>query len=222
MTFPPPKNRAYCTYMYLPTDRVPDREFGFWSQTIRRWVSEGFPADLAESIGEAHFDGRFDEWIGCDTDEGGAGVPFKIAMNPAFEVEVLSQDELTQTTREPDGTIARRFKPGGEHASIPSFLEFPVKNRADWESMKERYRLDDPLRVVSPEEIERMRQAAADGWMIGGFASAFYGMPRGWVGTENLSYLFYDDPALCHEMIEHWTALLLHSLRQIPEDTPSR
>lgn len=220
MNFPTPRNRAYRTFMYLPTDRVLDCEFGFWSQTLRRWAHEGFPPDLAEAIGEAHFDSRFDEWIGCDRDEGGAGVPFKIAMNPPFEFEILAEDELTRTTREPDGSVARRWKPGIQEVSIPHYLEFPVKDRPTWEAFKERYRLDDPTRTVTPEEIDRMRQAAADGWMVGGFASAFYGILRGWVGMENLSYLFYDDPALCHDMIEHWTNLLLHTLRQIPTDVP--
>jgi uroporphyrinogen decarboxylase len=86
--------------------------------------------------------------------------------------------------------------------------------------MKERYRLDDPLRRALPEEIEALRQNAAAGWAQGGNSTGFYGALRGWVGTENLSYLFYDDPGLCHEMVEHWAEVILHSLRQIPADVP--
>lgn len=42
----------YCRYFTgQPVDRIPDIEFGWWPQTIRRWVDEGLPRNL--SIGAA-------------------------------------------------------------------------------------------------------------------------------------------------------------------------
>jgi hypothetical protein len=34
------KDRFYRTYTYQDVDRVPDIEFGYWPQTIRRWLKE--------------------------------------------------------------------------------------------------------------------------------------------------------------------------------------
>jgi uroporphyrinogen decarboxylase len=220
MTFAPPKNRGWRTFMYLPTDRVPDIEFGFWPQTLRRWTAEGFPLDIADEVGDGCFDGRFDQWIGCDQDEGGGGIPLNLGMNPWFDYEVIHEDDRTIVDRGGDGVVAQRWKGGSADASIPQYLEFPIKKRADWESMKERYRLDDPIRTIPFEAIDAARSAAADGWAIGGGSSGFYGALRGWIGTENLSYLFYDDPALVHEMCEHWAELILVQLRQVPADIP--
>jgi len=220
MANPVPKNRGYRTFMYLPTDRVPDVEFGCWPQTVRAWVPDGFPKDWAAEIGENMFHPRFNEFIGVDRDEGGAGIPIHLGMNPAFEHKVLEEDALTQIVQDSSGIVARRWKGGVQESSIPQFIEFPVKDRNTWEAMKERYRLDDPCRKVSDEAIAKARQAAAEGWTVGAGACGFYGALRNWVGTENLSYLLYDDPALCHEMADHWAELILASLRQVPPDVP--
>jgi uroporphyrinogen decarboxylase len=220
MDFPVPRNRGWRTFNYLPTDRVPDIEFGFWPQTVRAWVAQGFPADLADEIAEAAFHGRFDQWAGCDQDEGGAGIPIHLGINPPFETQVLHEDDRTQVIRDGTGVVQQRWKDGSQESSIPHYIEFPVKGRADWERLKERYRIDDPVRTVSAEAIEACRRVAAEGWAVGGGASAFYGALRAWVGTENLSYLFYDDPGLVHEMAWHWAELILHQLRQVPADVP--
>ena len=220
MTQPQPRNRAYRTFNYLPVDRVADEEFGFWPQTLRAWVPDGFPKDLADEIGENCFHHKFNELIGIDTSEGGAGVPLHVAMSPPFDHEVLEEAEQWQIVRDGSGVVAKRWKGGRQESSIPQFLEFPVTDRASWEAMKRRFRLDDPSRKVSDEAIGKARQAAADGWAVSGFACGFYGALRNWVGTENLSYLLYDDPAVCHDMAEHWAALILASLRQVPDDVP--
>ncbi|MHB9110026.1 MAG: uroporphyrinogen decarboxylase family protein [Armatimonadota bacterium] len=216
-----PKNRLYRTFTYLPTDRVPDVEFGYWPQTIRRWAKEGFPTDLAEELDESMFSEKWDRFIGCDVDdEGGAGFNVLLGMNPAFEEKVLREDDRTVVYLDGSGVIAQRWKSGSDDSSIPHFIEFPVKRRADWEAMKERYRLDDPARTVPEDTIAEMRKATAEDWNTWSGACGFYGALRNWVGTENLSMLFYDDPELVHEMCEHWTALILHSLRQVPADVP--
>ena len=220
MANPAPKNRGYRTFMYLDADRVPDVEFGCWPQTVRAWVAEGFPKDWADEIGENMFHPRFNEFIGVDRDEGGAGIPIHLGINPPFEHEVLEEDELTQVVRDGSGVIARRWKGGVQESSIPQFLEFPVKDRRSWEEMKERFRLDDPAREVSDDAIEQARKAAADGWAVGAGACGFYGALRNWVGTESLSYLLYDEPGLVHEMAQHWAELILASLRQVPDDVP--
>ena len=50
-----------------------------------------------------------------------------------------------------------------------------------------------------------------------------YWKARDWVGFENLSLMFYDDPTLVHDMMEHVTdfaiALLDRALRDVEVDS---
>jgi len=206
--------------MYLEADRVPDQEFGCWPQTVREWVADGFPEDWAEEIGENMFHARFNEFIGVDSGEGGAGIPVHAGINPPFETVVLEEDDRTQVVRDGSGIVAKRWKSGRGESSIPQFIAFPVKDREDWEALKERYDPQDPVREVSAEAIEVARKAATEGWVVSAGACGFYGMLRNWVGTENLSFLFHDDPALVNDMARRWAELILASLRQVPEDVP--
>ena len=41
-------SRHYKTFMYQLTDRVPDIEFSYWSQTLRRWVGEGMDVGVLD------------------------------------------------------------------------------------------------------------------------------------------------------------------------------
>jgi len=166
------------------------------------------------------FHSRFNEFIGVDSGEGGAGIPLHLGINPPFESVVLEEDDRTQLVRDGSGIVARRWKGGRDESSIPQFVDFPVKNRADWEAMKERFNPDDPIRKVSEESIEAARKSAAEGWNVSAWACGFYGQLRNWVGTENLSYLLIDDPELVHEMAQHWAELILSGLRQVPEGVP--
>lgn len=226
-SFAPPKNRLCRTYMYLDVDRVPDMEFGFWPQTLRRWVGEGFPRETLDAIqaeiGDGCFHALFDAFIGTDAGqklEGGASLPIHNQMNPTFEPEVLESAGATEVRRDANGVVARWWKAGGADASIPEYLAFPVTDRDSWKAMKERFRLDDPMRRIDPEAIAKARRAADEGWEIGVFTCGFYGQLRNWIGVENLSYLFYDDPDLVAEMAQHWAELILHSIRQLPDDLP--
>jgi uroporphyrinogen decarboxylase len=217
-----PRNRLYRTLMDLPVDRVADHEFGFWPQTIRRWVAEGaFPRAWADEMGDAMFHDRFNEFIGTDgvTEKRGE-LRLRLGMIPEFDVIVLAEDGKTQTIRDRNGIVAKRWKPGSDEASIPEYLEFPVKCRADWERLKERYRIDDPQRGVESERIDEVRRLAAQGWMVCCGTAGFYGQLRYWVGVENLSYMVHDEPDLVQDMMDHWAALILSQLRKLPADVP--
>lgn len=86
--------------------------------------------------------------------------------------------------------------------------------------MKERYRIDDPVRKIRTEDLERARKHAAEGAMITIGCPGPYGMLRAWMGFENLSLAFYEYPEMIHDMVNHMTELVLHQLRQIPLDIP--
>ena len=60
------KDRFYRVFTYQDVDRVPDIEFGYWPQTIRRWLSEGMPLDLTPEETEQMFSLKVDDHFGFD------------------------------------------------------------------------------------------------------------------------------------------------------------
>lgn len=212
-------DRYYRVFTGQPTDRVPDIEFGYWPQTIRRWLREGMPLELTPAEQNQMFCGKLDRFLGFDEPHH-ARLPLRCGMNPPFAYEVLEKREHSTVVRDSSGGIAERFSDDQEESSIPHFIEFPVKTPADWEAMKERYRIDDSTRDFRPGEFAKAREAVAEGRMIAITCPGPYGKLRDWMGFENLSLAFYEYPRMIHDMVDHMTELALRQIRQIPADIP--
>ncbi len=212
-----------------PVDRLPDIEFGYWPQTIRRWLKEGLPRSLdewwyseRERINEREAPEalvkKLDAFFAFDST--GEEILLRMHFNPAFAEEVISSDGDRTVMRDPAGIIAERYLSGVDESSIPHFLRFPVESRDDWKAMKARYESDDPTRSFSEQEIERIRSAVRAGRMIAVGMAGFYGQLRNWMGFERLSLCLYDDPALVEEMAMSWAELAVSQIRKLPPDIP--
>ncbi len=208
--------RYYKVFTYQPVDRVTDMEFGFWPQTIRRWLGEGLPLELTPEQTNQMFNSHLNRFFGSD--EWGHGFSAIRQMIPPFEEEVLERKAESVIKRGADGIVAEWFPPESPNASIPNYIEFPVKTPGDWKQLKRRYRLDDPARHVNAKTIQALREARDAGTCIGFSHTGFYGQLRHWLGTENLSYAFYDYPAMIHEMVDLWSELAFVQLRELPDD----
>ena len=209
-------DRFYRVFTYQEVDRVPDLEFGYWPQTIRRWLGEGLPLELAPEETNEMFSEKLDDFFGFEHE--GSAISLHTEMNPPFEERVIERRRESVILRDTSGALAERYLNDAEQSSIPRFIEFPVKTPKDWERMKERYRLDDPCRAVATEDIEDARQGQADGKAVKIACTGFYGQLRNWMGMEKLSYAFYDHPRMVHEMVEHWAELCARQIEQLPED----
>ena len=212
------KDRYYRVYTYQAVDRVPDCEFGYWPQTIRRWLREGLPLELTRDEQNQMFLGKLDNFFGFEWE--GAGIGTRTWMSPGFGEKVIERKESSTIIQDGAGVIAERYGNEADESSIPRFIKFPVETPEDWAAMKERYRFDDPVRTIPKEEIDNARKAAADGKMISVFFTGFYGQLRNWMGMENLSLAFYEYPEMVHNMAEHWAELCAKQLEQLPDDVP--
>ena len=212
-----------------PVDRPPDIEFGYWPQTIRRWLKEGLPRSLdewwyveRERLNEREapevLTRKLDAFFGFDTT--GEELLLRMHFNPAFPEEIIGTEGDRTVMRDPAGIVAERYLSGVDESSIPHFLHFPVETRDDWARMKGRYESDDPTRSFPEQEIERIRTAARDGRMISVGLAGFYGQLRNWMGFEKLSLCLYDDPALVAEMAMFWAELCISQMRKLPPDIP--
>ena len=61
-------DRYYRVFTYQDVDRVPDIEFGYWPQTVRRWLAEGMPVELAPEEANEMFSARVNEFLGFENE----------------------------------------------------------------------------------------------------------------------------------------------------------
>jgi len=184
---------------FKPVDRVPNYELGVWGQTIERWYKEGLPEDVCywnwfEGEPFFHIDRR-------------AFAPINVWMVPPFDEEIIEETDRYIVYRHSNGIITKALKEGtvrGTRPSMDQYLEFPVKNRRSFEEIKKRYNPKSPIRYpLWWDEMVRIwenRDYPLCLFING--CIGLYSQLRSWVGTENISYLFYDDPALVEEMVE--------------------
>ncbi len=203
---------------YQPVDYVPNWELGVWGQTQDRWEAEGldptalhwnwFPGEASLNMDPKEF------------------IHFCADPLPRFEYEVFEEDERTITFRDHKGMIRKGLKEGSAHgtrASMDHFIDFPVHNMEEWQDVKKRFDPSSPQRYEPYWEVFR-----AEGWrnrthpLVFGpncTTLGFYWWARELMGTEGLSYAWYDQPDLAHDIMEHHADFLIEAARPILEAT---
>ena len=211
-----PLERFHACMNYQPVDRVPNHEVGVWVQTKQRWREEGLATEDLHwdwFTGEPMWDLDPREYIDVNT-----------GMVPPFEVQVLSRDGDTEIIRGANGVTTKALITGmaeGMRMSMDEYIAFPVTTREDFQSLKKRFRASSAVRYP-----QHWREFLLPGWglrqhpLILGRNCAilgYYWRAREWMGTENLSYAWYDDPAMMHEMMEFITEFTIEAVRPILE-----
>ncbi len=203
---------------YQSVDRVPNWELGVWVQTRERWTKEGFDST------SMHWDWfRGEDSLGMDPRE---FIAFNGHLIPPFDQVILEEDERTVTFRGPTGRIRKALKEGsvgGARMSMDQYLRFPVENMQDWQRIKKRLDPSSPQRYQSNwRELHLERWRARTYPLIFGpncSTLGFYWFARELMGTEGLSYAWYDQPELLHDMMEHHANFLIEAARPFLECT---
>ena len=212
-------------------DRAPDWEIGYWADTLERWHQEGLPRHpdsprgLVRGAGvKGEFTWRRSEpkdysvsaCLGLD--KGMEKIDGEWGVWPPFEREVFWEDEEHIKRRDPDGSIVMVRKDSG---SLPAVLASPVKDRPSWEQLKaERWRIDLAGRLPAawPEHVADYRKRdwplAVGGPPLGVFSSL-----RWLFGFDPMMYLFFDDPQLIRDVLNHLTALWLGIFEEVLAQT---
>lgn len=201
-----------------PTAWVPNYELGCWGQTVERWFREGLPQ-------ERSMVGRIDMFEGeplFNLDRR-AFARLDIGMFPQFEYEVLEETDRYVTARHRNGIVTKALKEGtvrGTRMSMDAYIGHPVTDRRSWADIKRRY---DPTATFRypfwwDETARLWKDRDYPACLLGNGSFGLYSGLRSWVGTENISYMFYDDPALVEEMIEFNTEFLLNLVERALKD----
>ena len=170
-------------------------EFGYY--VLDRWIKEGHIKDWADLVKQWGADGTgmfyFDSLGWCEAE-----------FLPQFEVKVLEDRGEYELVQDHAGRQVLYFK-GRRDGFMPEYAGHPVTDKASWErDVKWRMDPHSPGREPNAERMAFMRDAAAQGGMIGQRVIGGYMYLRSLVGPEGALYMFYDDPALIHEMMEAW------------------
>jgi hypothetical protein len=195
------RDRFLALMEYQSVDRVPNHEVGVWAQTIDRWEQEGLN----------RYDLTWDWFTGCDYFDMDAKeyIPVNYGMLPPFEMEIFEENERYVIYRHQNGIITKALKEGtsgGMRASMDQYLDFPVKNLDDFRALKYRYapclegRYPPQWRKIHLPRWKQHQNVLVLG--VNCSTLGFYWRAREWMGTEGVSYGWYDQPDLMHEMME--------------------
>jgi len=201
---------------YQKADQRPNHEVGVWTQTLVRWQKEGFKAD--SDFPWLWFEG-VDEF-GMEKQE---FIPVNYGFIPKFEHKILESTSEYNVVQDELGVITKRLKEGevdGFRLSMDQYLKFPVEKPEDFADIKRRLIAAIPERY--PDDLDQRinRWKNRDYPLIIGencAANGFYWRAREFMGTENLSFAWYDYPDLMHEMMEFYADFIIETSRPVLE-----
>jgi hypothetical protein len=200
--------RFHATASFQPVDRTFLLQPWLWSATLTRWRHEGLPEDA--SLPQYFQTDREQEMILH------AQGPYGPHLHPPLERKILSETETHVIVRDEEGNTVRLFK-GDPLRSMPEWIEYPMKDRSDWEQVI-KPRLDASIPGRFPQGVaweQTVREARQRDYPLAVWCGSFYGWPRSFMGVERISTMLYDDPKLIHEMCEHIADFVIELLTPV-------
>ncbi len=193
------------TMHFRKPDRLPLMEFKYWDTTLNTWHRQGLPESV-QTTGQAYAYFGIESW---------ASAPVDVYLRPAIEPEVIEEGEDYLIWRDSDGALRKEIRKGAR--SIPKYLRFAIRDRADWEAFRKRLDPDTPGRY--PDNWYEWVGAYADrDFPLSIKFGSMLGWPRNWIGFENIGMMFYDDPELIDEIIETVCRLVCATIKRALKD----
>ncbi len=202
-------------------DRLPYMFGGPRVSTFAAWRRQGLSDEQQRT------------WGSFTGEEGAMGIgKFFAGPWPGREEEIIEERGNRRIWRDAWGALREdAIEQPTEGFATRRYLEYPVKTRADWESIREHFDPHSPERT-QPLAADQVRPSLnPDAYRhhpVGGthwrnlvercntsdipVRASFYGpywATRDLCGMEGLSIMFYDQPSLVHEMFEYWTWFLM-------------
>jgi len=208
------RERFIRTMHFQKPDRLPLHEWlGFWDETINRWHGEGLPTWVNSGNIRDYF--GLEKWERAPGDLWGA--------IPGFAKRIVQEDDRCSVEVSEAGSLKTVVKTLKTGVSMPQFIEFPVKNREDYEEMKRRFDSKDLRRYPNvwsdgtyPEDVIRYYETSDH--PIGVGLNGFFAAAREWMGLERLLITFYKDPELIHDMFRFLADFKIEVVRNAVEN----
>lgn len=197
------RRERFLKTMTFGTPDIPaSADYFCYQSTRERWEAEGLPkgADL-------------DQYFGMDFNPFAWSVMGGFTIMPTFDEIVLEKTAEYTVTRIASGEVVKVLA-NTPPPAMPQFLRYPIESRADWEDIRRRLDPEEPTRIPATL-ADLAKQSAARDYPLGMWVGGTYGCMRTWWGVENISVLFFDDPALIEEMIEWMTHFELRMIDRV-------
>lgn len=215
---------------FEPARRTLKWEFAYWGGALNRWYEEGLKSESMPKekyvygdciLGSGDIGNNSPSWSGVlwerDTviqemfglDEGIYEIPYYYWTYPTFEKEIIEEDEGYIELVDNDGIRKKIFS---DNSSMPLWLEWPLKDKQDWERLKEeRFSLDDISKRYEGSLDTLAEEIKTSGRLRGIFDPpvGFFGSLRMLIGEQNLYLMFYDDPGLLKRILDHLCTIWL-------------
>lgn len=139
-----------------------------------------------------------------------------IDMSPMFEVKILEETNEYKVLIDSYG-IKQKIRM--DNASMPLFMDRPIKTRNDFEEYKQYY--NDNIEKRLPRNWDKVvKRAKNRNFLIrlGGNPYGFFGFLRYLMGFENLLIKMYDDPKLIKDINEFFLNYIIKAWSKILED----
>lgn len=181
--------------------------------TIEAWYLQGLP-QMSQCPSEYSSPPEFSAFVGNDPVE---KLSIYTDVLPKFEVKIIKEDEHHRVWTDETGIT---MEDAGKNLNTPgfrtrSYLAHPVQTHRDWIRMRDE-RLDPHTDGRYPDDwaqtVETLKKRSVP--VLTG-AAGLYWKARDWVGFENLSLMFYDNPSLVHEMMEHRAWFIMSLLERV-------
>lgn len=208
---------------FKPCERTLNWEFAYWGGALNRWYEEGLPkikglpdtVTFGEGVrgpgspyGSPSSSGELPIWdydvnhyFGFD--EGIITIPYDFWIYPKYEKTIISEDERFIEIISTDGIRKKMFK---DNSSPAMPIKWPIKNRDDWEKLKEeRFNLNSiSIAKRFNGDFEKFLNKVKNRTFplcIFDPPVGFFNSLRMLIGEKSLYTLYYDDPELIKDIL---------------------
>ncbi|MEM2166858.1 MAG: uroporphyrinogen decarboxylase family protein, partial [Candidatus Bathyarchaeia archaeon] len=201
------RERFLRTFEFKDVDRVPDYEFGYWTETIDRWHREGLPMDRKTNR-------EVELYLGLEGWDCIEMLPVRTGLWPNPPERIIREEKGRAIVDDGIGGIYIRTTTS---SSVPHYIRHPLKNRDDWEKLRPFFDPDTPGRFPLnwDEVVESYRERD---YPLGISVGSLYGWLRNWMGVERISIAFYKDPDWVAEMMDTLVNLWIKVIRRALKD----
>jgi uroporphyrinogen decarboxylase len=188
---------------YQPIDRCFNMEFGYWEENFTEW--DLFSKNNIKNNDEADLFFNFDRY---------AVARGNVWMSPPFPYQVVEETATSRILMNGDGLLAEVPKTN-QGSSIPHYIKASIVTPDDWKRCKEeRFRLDDPARLIDIKKIQQQHPTTRD-YPLGVNCGSMIGKIRDMLTFEGLAYAGFDYPEMVEDMVETSCQLVEHALDQM-------
>lgn len=178
------------------TDRPCHVEHGFWKDTLQRWRVEGLPEGVSEPE-FAYLSKGEDLFRHFDVMKFGYILPSEYFL-PAFPETLLEETQEYKIYLDAKGVKIKVLK---NQVSMPQFLEYPIKCRADYDRYSGRLGAQAEKRYPAGWDQLAREMVSQQDTIVCLHMDGFFAHPRELMGLETFLETLYDDPDLIAEMI---------------------